>query len=212
MNVEPEPAATRRQRRVYGKQAARYDERISRLESKLLAGTREWIGARASGRVLEVAVGTGRSLPFYSREVRPIGVDLSPDMLALARRRASELGVDAELREGDAESLPFEDESFDTVVCALGLCSIPRPRVAIAEMRRVLRPGGSLVLVDHVRSSWPPVVVGQWIGELFSIPLEGDHLTRRHLAEVRDAGLEVVEHERLKLGVMERIRATKTAA
>jgi len=74
-------------------------------------------------------------------------------MLEIARKRADELGVDADLREGDAQQLPFPDTSFDTVVCTLSLCNIPDNRRAIAEMKRVLRPGGRLLLLDHVRAS-----------------------------------------------------------
>jgi ubiquinone/menaquinone biosynthesis C-methylase UbiE len=78
-------------------------------------------------------------------------------MLTIARHRATSLGLDADLREGDAEHLPFGDASFDTAVCALSLCAIPRPAAAIAEIRRVLVPGGRLLLLDHIGSTWPPV-------------------------------------------------------
>ncbi|WP_158865218.1 class I SAM-dependent methyltransferase [Leifsonia sp. AG29] len=200
---------TRRQLRHWGKHAESYDTQIAKLERSMLVGTREWIGERATGRVLEVAVGGGRSLPYYRKGVSLIGVDLSPAMLALARRRASELGMDVDLREGNAEALPFPDASFDTVVCALALCSIPRPDVALTEMARVVVPGGSVVIVDHVRSSSPLIFAGQWLAERFTIPLEGEHLTRRHRDEVEAAGLVIVEEERLRSGAVERIRATR---
>jgi len=180
---------------------------MRKFESGLFAGNREWIGARAHGRVLEVAIGTGRSLEFYGPDVTLTGVDLSPAMLDLARRHAADLGLSVELREGDAERLPFPDASFDTVVCALGLCSIPRPAVAIAEMARVLVPGGSLLLLDHVGSTWPPVYAAQWLVERVTILTAGEHFTRRQLPLVRAAGLEVVESDRLKAGVVERLRA-----
>ncbi|MEY9852336.1 ubiquinone/menaquinone biosynthesis C-methylase UbiE [Leifsonia sp. EB41] len=198
-----------RQRRTWRRQAARYDRSVGRAELTMLAGSREWIGARASGRVLEVAVGSGRSLPYYPAGVEVVGIDLSPEMLAIARRRAAELGRTVDLREGDAEALPFADGEFDTVVCALALCSIPRPGVALAEMARVVVPGGSVVLVDHTRSDRALVYAGQWLIERVSIPVQGEHLTRRHRAEVEAAGLEVVEHERLRSGAVERIRATR---
>lgn len=202
---------TRRQQRAWRKHAASYDRKVERAERTMLEGSREWVAARARGRVLEVAVGTGRSLPYYSRDVSLVGIDLSPEMLAIARTRAAEARVDADLRQGDAEALPFEDSSFDTVVCALALCSIPRPRVALREMARVVVPGGSVVLVDHTRSDRAIVFAGQWLMERFTIPIEGEHLTRRHRAEVEAAGLEVVEHERLRSGAVERIRATRPA-
>jgi ubiquinone/menaquinone biosynthesis C-methylase UbiE len=175
----------------------------------LLAGGREWIGARATGRVLEVAIGTGRSLPFYRSGATVVGLDLAPAMLDIAGRRAAQLGVPVELIEGDAERLPFEDSSFDTVVCALALCSIPRPEVAVAEMRRVLVPGGTLLLLDHVASSHPLVRAAQWLVERVTIATAGEHLTRRQLPIVEGARFTVLERERLKLGIVERIRATR---
>jgi ubiquinone/menaquinone biosynthesis C-methylase UbiE len=203
---------TRRQLRHWGKHAESYDTQIAKLERSMLAGTREWIGERATGRVLEVAVGGGRSLPYYREGVSLIGVDLSPAMLVLARRRATELGIEVDLREGNAEALPFADASFNTVVCALALCSIPRPDVALSEMARVVVPGGSVVIVDHVRSSAPLIFAGQWLVERFTIPLEGEHLTRRHRDEVEAAGLRIVEEERLRSGAVERIRAVRPGA
>lgn len=201
--------ATDRQRRVWQKAAPTYDRTIAGAERGLLAGGREWVGSRASGRVLEVAIGTARSLPFYPPDVMVTGVDLTPAMIALGRARAAELGRDVEFVQGDAEHLPFADATFDTVVCELGLCSIPRPDVAIAEMRRVLVPGGQMLLLDHIGSSWPPVWILQWLVERVTILTSGEHWTRRQLPLVRAAGFEVLEAERLKAGCVERVRARK---
>jgi ubiquinone/menaquinone biosynthesis C-methylase UbiE len=202
---------TQRQRTVWQKAASRYDRGMEPLERGVLAGSREWIGARAHGRVLEVAVGTGRSLEFYAPDVELTGVDLSPAMLRRARRRARELDLTPTFKVADAEQLPFPDASFDTVVCALGLCSIPRPEVAVAEMARVLVPGGTLLLLDHIRSSWPPIVALQWLLERVTILTAGEYFTRRQLPVVKAAGLDVVETERIKAGTIERIRALKPA-
>jgi len=199
-------------RRVWDKAAPRYDDSMGFFERTFIEDGREWITSRARGRVLEVAVGTGRDLPFYPADVTLTGIDLSPAMLALARKRAAELGRDVELKIGDAQKLPFDDESFDTVVTALALCSIPHPVAAIGEMKRVLVPGGRLLLLDHIRSSWPPVMAGQWLVERFTIPMAGDHLTRRHLPLVRATGFEVVESVRRKAGTVERIHARKPGA
>lgn len=203
----PRDDATARQRQVWQKAAPTYDRKIAGVERGLAAGGREWVGARAAGRVLEVAIGTGRSIPFYAPEVRLTGIDLTPEMLAFARERAADRPV--ELLVGDAEALPFDDATFDTVVCELGLCSIPRPAVALAEMTRVLKQGGSLLLLDHIGSSWPPVWMLQWLVERVTIPVAGEHFTRRQLPLVRAAGLEIVESERLKAGTIERVRARK---
>jgi ubiquinone/menaquinone biosynthesis C-methylase UbiE len=203
------PAA--RQKRVWDKTAPGYDKQIGFFEKIWFAGGREWLGARARGRVLEVAVGTGRSLPHYPADVSVTGIELSPAMLAIARQRAADLGRDVTLREADAEHLPFDDASFDTVACALALCTIPSPVAALGEMRRVLAPGGRLLLLDHIGSTWPPVYATQWLLERITIRAAGEHFTRRQLPLVTAAGFQVMETERLKAGTVERIHAVKPA-
>jgi ubiquinone/menaquinone biosynthesis C-methylase UbiE len=203
---------TDRQKRVWDKSAPDYDRQIAFFERTWFAGGREWLGQRAHGRVLEVAIGTGRNLPHYRPEATITGVELSPAMLAIASKRAADLGLTADLREGDAEHLAFADASFDTVVCAFSLCTIPDPAAAIAEMKRVLVPGGTLLLVDHVASSWPPIRAAQWLVERLTIHSAGEHFTRRQLPLVQAAGFQVEEADRLKAGTVERIRARKPAA
>ena len=202
---------TARQRRVWDKNASSYDKQIAYVEKIWFGGSREWLGARAHGRVLEVAVGTGLNLPHYPADITVTGVELSPAMLAIAGRRAVDLGRDVDLQEGDAEHLPFDDASFDTVVCALALCTIPDPATAIAEMRRVLVPGGRLLLLDHIASTWPPIRAAQWLLEQVTIRTAGEYFTRRQLPVVRAAGFDIVEAERLKAGTIERVFARKPA-
>jgi len=203
------PAA--RQKRVWDKAAPSYDKQIAFFEKTWFGGGREWLGDRAHGRILEIAIGTGRSLPHYPPTATISGIELSPAMLAIARQRAADLGRDANLHEGDAEHLPFGDASFDTVVCALSLCTIPNPAAAIGEMKRVLVTGGRLLLLDHIGSTWPPVYAAQWLLERITIRAAGEHFTRRQLPPVQAAGFHIVETERLKAGTVERIHAVKPA-
>ena len=200
-----------RQKRVWDRVAPGYDRQIAFFEKTWFAGGREWLGERARGRVLEVAIGTGRNLPSYPAGVTVTGIELSPAMLAVARQRAAGLSRDVDLREGDAEHLSFDDASFDTVVCALSLCTIPSPAAAVGEMRRVLAPGGRLLLLDHIGSTWPPFYAVQWLAERITIRAAGEHFTRRQLPLVEAAGFQVVETERLKAGTVERIHAVKPA-
>jgi ubiquinone/menaquinone biosynthesis C-methylase UbiE len=200
---------TERLKRVWEREAPTYDRRMGFFERVLFGDGREWVGSRASGEVLEVAVGTGRNFPFYPQGVRLTGIDLSPAMLEIARNRADELDLDADLREGDAQELPFPDASFDTVVCTLSLCSIPDDRRAIAEMKRVLRPGGRLLLLDHVRASSKAWLTAQRVLEPLSWRISCDHLLHRPLEQVQAEGFEVEQRERYKAGIVERLSARK---
>ena len=202
---------TARQKRVWDKAAPGYDSQIAFFERNWFSGGRQWLGERARGRILEVAVGTGRSLPCYPADATVTGIEISPAMLAIARQRATDLDRDVTLREADAEHLPFDDASFDTVTCALALCTIPSPAAAIGEMQRVLAPGGRLLLLDHTGSTWPPLYAAQWLAERITIRTAGEHFTRRQLPLVTAAGFEVMETERLKAGTVERIHAVKPA-
>jgi ubiquinone/menaquinone biosynthesis C-methylase UbiE len=199
-------------KRSWAKQAPRYDKSIGFFERRVFGSShRAWAVSRVSGDVLEVAIGTGLNLDHYPANASVTGLDLSPEMLQLARARADELGRKVELQEGDAHALPFENASFDAVVCTYSLCNIPDPLRAISEMKRVLRPGGKLVLVDHTRSEVRPVYWVQKLLEFFSRRLEGEHLTRRPAEHVQtDDDLEIVERERLGWArIVERLEAVK---
>jgi ubiquinone/menaquinone biosynthesis C-methylase UbiE len=199
----------RRRSAYWDKQAGRYDRAMDFWDRHLFGDSRPWACGRAVGEVLEVAVGTGRNLPFYPDGTRLTGVDWSPAMLAIARGRAAGLGLEVDLRQGDAQALDFPDASFDTVLCALGLCAIPDDRRAVTEMARVLRPGGRLLLVDHVAASASALRAVQWLYERITIPLAGEHFRRRPLTYVRELGFDVEEAERFRLGVVERVSARK---
>lgn len=181
-------------------------------ERYLFTGGRPWACAQAAGEVLEVAVGTGLNLPHYPPAIRLTGVDTSPAMLAGARNRAAELGLQADLRQADAQELPFPDGSFDTVLCTLALCCIPDDRAAIAEMHRVLRPGGRLILMDHVASGNPVIRAGQWLAERFTLRATGEYLTRRPLPLVIAAGFTIEHRQRLRAGIVERVTAVKASS
>lgn len=200
---------TDRQRKVWDKAAPTYDKQMAFFERVWFTGGREWLAERTKGRVLEVAVGTGRNFEFYGPGTDLTGVDLSREMLTRAGQHARHLGLDVQLQQGDASALPFPDVEFDTVVCALALCSIPDPASAIAEMHRVLAPGGQLLLLDHIGSTWPPLRAAQWLVEQVSGRTAGEYMTRRQRPLVERAGFDITETERLKAGTVERIRAVK---
>jgi ubiquinone/menaquinone biosynthesis C-methylase UbiE len=198
---------TERVRRLQDREAPHYDKQIAFFEGLLFAGGREWVCRQSQGDVLELAAGTARNLPYYPSDVNLTGIELSEQMLSIARRRARELGRDADLHLGDAQALEFPDGSFDTVVCTLGLCTIPDPRRAIAEARRVLRPGGQILLLEHVRSPARPVRLVQRLLEPLAVRFAADHLMREPLDYLAAEGFEIEELERSKWGIVERVRA-----
>jgi signal peptidase I len=193
----------------WDKHAGRYDHEMDFWDRHLFGSSRPWACGRATGDVLEVAIGTGRNLPYYPDGIRLTGVDLSAQMLGIARDRAAGLRREAALQPGDAQALDFPDGSFDTVLCTLGLCAIPDDRRAIREMARVLRPGGCLVLVDHIAARSVALRVLQWLYERITIPLAGEHFRRRPLTQVRELGFRVEEVERFRFGIVERLAARK---
>lgn len=201
---------TQRVRGIYEEIADRYDRLIGIPEKLLFKGGRRWVCSRARGEVLELAIGTGRNLPYYPQGIRLTGVELSPAMVEVARRRAGELGIEADLREGDAQNLPFADDSFDTVVFTLSLCTIPDDRRALAEAGRVLRPGGRVLLLEHVRSPVPVVRATQRLLDPLTVRFQADHLLREPLDHLQGEGFDVEILERSKWGVVERAAARKS--
>ena len=200
---------TQRVRRRYDAMAGRYDDLIAFAEKLLFGGGREWVCSRAHGEVLEIAAGTGRNLPFYRADARLTAIELSPAMLEISRRRAEALGREADLRLGDAQDLPFPEARFDAVVCTLGLCTIPSPGLAVREAARVLKPGGRLLLLEHVRSPLLPVRALQTLLNPITVLVESDHLLREPLWNVEAEGLVVEALERSKWGIVEKLAARK---
>ena len=202
---------TERVRRVQDKHASGYDRQIGFFERILFQGGREWACSQAEGETLEIAFGTARNLPYYPANVHLTGVELSPEMTAIALERLAEEGRDADLRVSDVQDLEFDSETFDTVVSTLTICTIPDPRQAAREAFRVLRPGGRFLLMEHVRSPVTPVRAVQRLLEPLAVRFEADHLLRQPVVYLREAGFEVGRVERSKWGIVERIVARKPA-
>ena len=180
--------------------AARVYDQGERLQRLVMGDARARLCAQAEGSALEVAVGTGLNLGHYPPGVELTGVDLSPGMLARARARAAELGRQAELAVGDARDLSHADGSFDTVVCAMALCEIPGQRRALAEMWRVLRPGGRLLLVDHIEyTRWP----------FPALEARNELPRRRPRAVAAEVGFAIEDHGRTALGFVEHVVARR---
>ena len=174
-----------------------YDPLSAGVEKKFAAEEKRKLLAHARGRVLEIGIGTGLSLPHYPDVDELVGVDPSEPMLGRARRRAEELGREVTLVNAPAEALPFPDDSFDTVVTLAVLCSVDDQAGALAEIGRVLRPGGRFIFVEHVRSDDPALARRQ---DRYARPWGwltcGCHPNRDTLAAIEAAGFDVVQLER----------------
>ncbi len=148
---------------------------------------------RARGSVLEIGIGSGLNLPFYTNAVQRLsGVDPSARLLAMARRRAADVAFPVELIEQGAERLPFSDASFDTVVVTWSLCSMADPAAALGETRRVLKPDGLFIFVEHGLA--PDAGVRTWQNRLtpaWRRIAGGCHLNRPTAAMIRDAGFAI---------------------
>ena len=133
-------------------------------------------------------------------------------MIAIAQERARALGRPADLRVGDAQALDVPDESVDTVISTLSLCSIPDDRKAVSEVKRVLRPGGRFILMEHVASPLRLVRVFQKALDWIAVRTEGDHLVREPLVHLQAEGFRIDSIERLKWGIVERVATRKATA
>lgn len=200
---------TERVRGIFDASAAEYDRAIAFSEKLFFGDGRSWACSQARGQVLEIAIGTGRNLPFYPADVEITGIEISPVMLEIARQRAQSLGRRVELIAGDAQVLPFLDQRFDTVVCTIALCSIPDERQAIAEVWRVLRPGGRFVALEHVRSPNPIIRGIERLLDPLAVRTQADHLLREPVETVQAAGFSIAFLKRQKLGIVERLIAQK---
>jgi ubiquinone/menaquinone biosynthesis C-methylase UbiE len=164
---------------------------------KQLERLREQLVGRARGRVLEIGIGSGRNLPFYPRNLDVLlGLDPSRELLEMARAHATWVHFPVELNEGRAEEIPLDDHAVDHVVMTWTLCSVADPIRVLLEVRRVLRPGGSLLFIEHGQASDPGV--RRWQDRLTPIwrrVAGGCHLNRPIDRLIEAAGLRLAELE-----------------
>jgi ubiquinone/menaquinone biosynthesis C-methylase UbiE len=177
--------------------AAMYDPMTARVERDGLGAHRQTLLAQARGDVLEIGGGTGANLGYYGEEVRTLTiVEPEKPMAQRLQKRITERKPDAKLLRAPAEDLPFNDDSFDTVVSTLVLCTVDDQPRSLRELRRVLRPGGRLLFIEHVRADDPKVARLQ--DRMMPINVRfahGCHCNRPTLDGIRTAGFEVTELE-----------------
>lgn len=184
-----------------------YDMMEAPVEHFLFRKWRRAVLSDLHGSVLEVGVGTGKNLEYYPRDCKVTAIDISPKMLHRAEKRAE--GMDnISLIVMDAEDLTFADNSFDYVVTTFVLCSIPNPVAALHEMRRVCKPDGVVINLEHMRSSnWILALLENILNPMF-VFFMGVNLNRKTVENIRKSGLEIIEEQNLAL--LDVFRLTKS--
>src|SRR5688572_19802407 len=171
-----------------------YDAVMSVAEGSLLGRWRGSVVRPARGRVLEIGAGTGLDFRHYESGVTVVATDVDAGMLARGRTRAAAARAAVLLVAADAQALPFRDGAFDDAVVGLALCSIPVPENALAEMRRTVRAGGAIRLLEHVRAANRFVArVQDWLTPAWRRLAGGCHLNRDVVTTLKHAGL-AIEH------------------
>ena len=197
-----------RTRDFYDKGAKYYDFVCRFLGRFGFRKLRKRLVCLATGQVLEVGFGTGLNLEFYPIDLQLTGVDLSVGPLAIARRRADKLHRSVNLQVMDTEALIFPDQSFDTVVSTLTICGYPNPLKALSEIRRVTKPGGKILFLEHGRSSNRCLARWQDWRDAKLFQKHCCHVNRDPLALAKTAGLNITKEKQLGLGNLYWIEAT----
>ncbi|MBU2602533.1 MAG: class I SAM-dependent methyltransferase [Actinobacteria bacterium] len=200
--------ATERTRKRYDRIARTYDLMEWAVERRAFGSWRPLLWDLVEGpRVLEVGVGTGKNLAHYPADAEVTAIDFSPGMLAHARRRAAELGSNVELREMDVQHLDLPDDSFDTVVTTFVFCSVPDPVLGLREIARVLRPGGRLLMLEHVLSMKPVLRQVMRAADPMVVRMMGANITRRTRNNIEAAGFLIEKETDLWLDIVKLFQA-----
>lgn len=198
--AKPDEAATSVTRARYQRLSRWYDRLEAMSEARFIPWRLRLWSQVQGPKVLEVGVGTGKNIPYYPTGVHVTAIDLTPGMLERAQKRAANLDMDIDLKLGDIQSLDYPDASFDTAVATFVFCSVPDPVLGLNEIRRVVRPGGQILLLEHIRS--PNQIVGTLMDVInpFVVRVMGANINRRTVGNVQKSGLVLERVENLGMG------------
>ena len=197
-------------RRRYNRIAPVYDLMENIVERSRYSRWRQVLWSKVEGKdILEVGVGTGKNFPYYPENADVTAIDFSEKMLSRAREKAQKQDLKVHLFQMDVQNLEFEDNTFDTVVSSFVFCSVPDPARALMEVERVCRPGGKVVLLEHVLSANR---ILSWVMNLanpFVVRMIGANINRRTVENVAKSGLIVEKVTDLAAGIFKLIEARK---
>jgi len=186
-----DPIATARTRSRYQRLSPMYD-RMEGMAEKRYHPWRKRLWSLVDGaNILEVGVGNGKNMAYYPTDAQITAIDLTPGMLERARKRAIELSLHVDLCLGDVQALDFPNSSFDTVVATFVFCSAPDPVLGLEQIKRVLKPGGKVFLLEHMRSTNPLIGFAMDILNPLVVRIMGANINRRTVDNVRQSGLEI---------------------
>ncbi len=206
--VQEEEASTTQAR--YDRIAPVYDLMEFTVEKLAFEDWRAQLWSLLEGeRVLEVGVGTGKNLPYHPAGSRVTAVDLSPRMLARAQQKASQSPAELDFVRADAQHLPFATGAFESAVATFVFCSVPDPVKGLREVARVVRPGGRVFLLEHVRVNEPVVGPLMDLADPLVVRLMGAHINRRTEKNVRRSGLEIERVEPLAAGSLVKLMVAR---
>ncbi|AKL93989.1 phosphatidylethanolamine N-methyltransferase PmtA [Clostridium aceticum] len=204
MNIQ-----TDRIRKRYNRVAKIYDLLEGPMEKMALGRWRKPIFESLKGKVLEIGVGTGKNIEYYHDDIEVTAIDFSPNMLKKAGEKVQKLGAKVELKEMDAQKMDLPDNSFDYVVATCVFCSIPDPIKGFKEVKRVLKPGGKVILIEHVRSEKKVVGLLMDLMNPLTVNLYGANINRRTEENVKIAGFKNVKITNLWNDIVKKIEITK---
>ncbi|KPU62766.1 methyltransferase type 11 [Thermococcus sp. EP1] len=187
-----------------------YDLFESPMEMRAFSKYRKKALSLAKGKVLEIGIGTGKNLPYYPEGVEVIGIDFSRGMLEKAEKRKKELGLEnVKLLYMDAQNMEFDDNTFDTVVSTFVFCTVPDPIKGLKEAYRVLKPGGTAIFLEHMKSNSRLLNIPLYLMEPFIKTLLGTSMLRETQKNIEKAGFKIEKVENLFFDIVRLIIATK---
>lgn len=205
--------ATSQTKERYDRQAGLYDFWEAPIELLAFRRLRRRLW-REVGRksVLEIGVGTGKNLPYHPEGARSVAVDISPRMLRKAATRAQHLGLDVDLVLADAQRLPFRDDAFDAAAATFVFCSVPDPVLGLREVSRVVRSGGGVHLLEHVRATNPVAGRLMDLANPLWVRMTGANINRDTVGNVARAGITLDSLESRGFGILKLIRGAAPSA